>query len=180
MVRYCDLFYTFFKIGGFTIGGGYAMIPLMEREIVDRHEWLSKEDFMDQLSLAQSMPGIFAVNMATSVGYRLKGVPGSVVSVVANVLMPIIIILMLAIFFNSFRQNVWVEKVFMGVRPAVVALIAAPVYRMAVTAGLTIKTVWIPVLAGVLICLFDVSPIWVVLMAIVLGFLVRFFKGKVD
>lgn len=178
MVRYCDLFYTFFKIGGFTIGGGYAMIPLMEREIVDHHEWLSKEEFMDQLSLAQSMPGIFAVNMATSVGYRLRGIGGSVVSVVANVFLPIFVILMLAIFFNTFRHNEWVEKVFMGVRPAVVALIAAPVYRMAVTAGLTLKTVWIPILAGVLICLFNVSPIWVVLLAIVLGLAVRFIKER--
>lgn len=178
MVRYCDLFYTFFKIGGFTIGGGYAMIPLMEREIVDSHGWLSKEEFMDQLSLAQSMPGIFAVNMATSVGYRLKGVCGSIVSVVANVFLPIFVILMLAIFFNTFRDNIWVEKVFMGVRPAVVALIAAPVYRMAVTAGLSIRTIWIPLLAGILICLFGVSPIWVVLLAIVLGFCVRFIKER--
>lgn len=177
MVRYCELFYTFFKIGGFTIGGGYAMIPLMEQELVDRHAWLSREEFMDQLSVAQSMPGVFAVNMATSVGYRLRGVGGSIVSIAANIMLPVIVILLLALFFRSFRDNLVVVRIFMGIRPAVVALIAAPVFRMARTAGLSLKTIWIPLLAACLICIWGVSPVWVVLASILLGLLVRMVKG---
>ena len=71
MVKYCELFWSFFKIGTFTIGGGYAMVPLMEQELVDKKAWMSREEFLDQLALSQSMPGVLAVNMATGIGYRL-------------------------------------------------------------------------------------------------------------
>lgn len=163
------LFWSFLKIGTFTIGGGYAMIPLMEKELVDRHGWLSKEEFLDLLSLSQAMPGIFAANMASSVGQRLRGWQGAVISVLGNIFMPILIILLLAVFFRYFAGNHIVDSIFKGVRPAVVALIAAPVFKMAKTAGITWKTLWIPVLATVLIACLGVSPIWVVLAAIVGG-----------
>ena len=101
MARLHELFWSFFKIGAFTIGGGYAMIPLMEQEIVDRRKWLGKEEFMDVMSLAQSMPGIFAVNMATNVGYKTRGAFGAIVAVLGNVLMPIFMILALRSFFQS-------------------------------------------------------------------------------
>ena len=78
MVKYCELFYSFLKIGTFTVGGGYAMIPLMEEELVDKRQWMSREEFLDQLALSQSMPGVLAVNMATGLGYRLRGMWGAV------------------------------------------------------------------------------------------------------
>ena len=102
MTKLHELFWTFFKIGAFTIGGGYAMIPLMEQEIVDKRKWLNKEEFMDTMSLAQSMPGVFAVNMATNVGFRTRGFAGAFTAIMGNVLMPRLLILLLAIFFRQF------------------------------------------------------------------------------
>ena len=171
MVKYCDIFWSFIKVGAFTIGGGYAMIPLMQRELVTRHGWLSDEDFMDEVALSQAMPGVFAVNMASMTGYRLRGVRGAVVATVGNVLMPIVFILALAVFFRTFRDNPVVERIFMGLRPAVVALVAAPVFTMARSAKVTWSNVWIPVASVLLIWLFGVSPIVVVLAAALLGYL---------
>lgn len=171
MVKYCELFVSFFKIGTFTIGGGYAMIPLMEQEVVDKRGWLSREDFLDQLALSQTMPGMLAVNMATGVGYRLRGVRGAVSAILGNVLVPILVIILLATVFRHFRDNVWVERFFMGVRPAVVALIAAPVFRLAQAAEIGWRNCWIPIVSALLIWLWGVSPIWVVLAAAAAGFL---------
>lgn len=171
MVKYCELFYSFFKIGTFTIGGGYAMIPLMEQELVDRRHWMSREEFLDQLALSQSMPGVLAVNMATGLGYRLRGFWGALSAIAGNIVMPILFIVLLAMLFRHFRGNALVERFFMGVRPAVVALIAAPVFRLAQSARIGWSTCWIPILSALLIWLFDVSPILVILAAVVGGFL---------
>ena len=171
MVRLSQLFWSFFKIGTFTIGGGYAMIPLMEKELVDRRGWLSKEDFLDVLSVAQALPGIFAANMATEIGSRLRGVRGAVTAVVGNVLMPVLFILALAMFFREFRDNPVVESIFRGIRPAVVALIAAPVFKMAKVAKVSRRNFWIPLLAAVLIWAFGVSPVLVIVAAAAGGFL---------
>ena len=165
MTKLYELFWTFFKIGAFTIGGGYAMIPLMERELVERRKWMSKEEFMDTMSLAQSMPGVFAVNMATTVGYRTRMLIGAVVAVLGNVLMPILLILALAMFFRQFSDNQVVECIFMGIRPAVVALIAVPVFNMAKTAKISWSNFWIPVAAAMLIWLLGVSPVIIILVA---------------
>ena len=170
MARYRDLFYSFFKIGTFTIGGGYAMIPLMEDIIVDKRHWLDREEFMDILSVSQAMPGVFAVNMATNIGYKLKGVKGSVVAVVGNIIVPVAIILLLAMVFRQFRENQVVEAVFKGLRPAVVALIAAPVFKMAKTARISWQNCWIPILSALLIWLMGVSPVIVILVAAIGGF----------
>lgn len=146
------------------------MIPLMEQEIVDRRGWLSREEFLNQLALSQSMPGVLAVNMATGLGYRLRGLRGAFSAIAGNVVMPVLFIITLAMLFRHFRDNPFVERFFMGVRPAVVALIAAPVFRLAQSAKVTWATCWIPILAALLIWLFDVSPILVILAAVVLGF----------
>lgn len=146
------------------------MIPLMEQEIVDRRGWLSREEFLNQLALSQSMPGVLAVNMATGLGYRLRGLRGAFSAIAGNIVMPVLFIITLAMLFRHFRDNPYVERFFMGVRPAVVALIAAPVFRLAQSAKVTWATCWIPILAALLIWLFDVSPILVILAAVVLGF----------
>ena len=132
-----QLFWSFFKIGTFTLGGGYAMIPLMEKELVDRHGWITNDEFMEIITLSQTMPGIFAANMATHIGWKLRGVPGAVISVLGNILVPILIILGLAAGLHYLQGNTIVEAIFKGVRPVVVALIAAPVFRMAKTAHIS-------------------------------------------
>ena len=112
---YWTLFLTFVKIGTFTIGGGYAMLPLIQREVVDKG-WLSKEDFIDLFSVAQSLPGIFAVNISIFVGYKLKKVPGGIVCALGSILPSFFIILAIALFFTHVQDNVWVEKAFKGYR----------------------------------------------------------------
>lgn len=174
-----QLFWSFFKIGTFTIGGGYAMIPLMEKELVDRHRWLTAEEFMEILALSQTMPGIFAANMAAHVGWRLRGILGAVVSVIGNILMPILIILALAMGLRYVQGSPVVEAIFKGVRPVVVALIAAPVFRMAKTVHITRYNFWIPLLAALLIWLLGVSPIWIIVVTGIGGFLYgKFVEGK--
>lgn len=100
----------------FTIGGGYAMIPLIEREVVNRG-WLDKQDFMDLFAMTQSLPGIFAVNISIFVGYKLKKVTGSIVCAGGTILPSFCIILAIALFFNHFQDNIWVMKIFNGIRP---------------------------------------------------------------
>jgi chromate transporter len=179
-VKYCELFATFFKIGTFTIGGGYAMIPLIQREVVERRKWLSEGEMLDAIALSQTMPGILAANIAALVGQRLRGTKGALTAVIGNILMPIVFILLIALFFRQFKDNPTVEAIFMGIRPAVVALIAAPVFTLARKAGVTLKTVWIPVLAALLIWLLGVSPVLVILAALVIGYLYSKMKGTAN
>jgi chromate transporter len=161
---YATLFLTFLRIGAFTIGGGYAMLPLIEREVVGRR-WMSREDFFDLFAVSQSMPGIFAVNISIFLGYRLKKIPGSLVCASGVILPSFLIILGIALFFTQMRDNAWVESAFKGLRPAVVALIAAPCLAAARSVGLTWKTALISVAAAALIWLLGVSPVYVILAA---------------
>ena len=165
---YIEGFRTCFKIGLFTLGGGYAMIPIMQREVVDRHKWLSEEDFLDIISLSQALPGVFAVNMSAYIGHRLKGVLGAILFALGTVLPSFIIILLIALCFHNYSQWHWLEAIFKGVRPAVVALIAVPCVRMWKTAGIKLTTVWVPVLTALLIWLVGISPVWII-VAVVVG-----------
>lgn len=166
-----QLFRIFFKIGVTTIGGGYAMIPMMEHEIVKRTGWLTQEEFLDILAVAQATPGIFAVDMAGHIGHKLGGLRGALIASIANVLPSFVIILILATFFQQFKELTLVQNAFRAIRPVVVALIAAPVFSMARSASLSRYTIWIPVLAAILIYFFDVSPVYIILIAGVAGWL---------
>ena len=162
-----DLFITFFKIGLFTIGGGYAMIPLLQREVVERKGWLSSEDFLDLMAIAQSAPGVFVVNMSIFVGYRMRGKRGSVACALGAAMPSIIIILAIALFVGNYKDNPVVENVFKGIRPAVIALILTPTIRLASKAGLNKWNWWVPVATALLIWWMGVSPVWIILAAIV-------------
>lgn len=165
------MFWTFAKIGAFTLGGGYAMVPIMEKEVVDKHGWLSRDEFMDILIVAQSTPGLFAINIASHIGNKSRGVWGGIVGTLGVATPSIVAILLIAMFFQAFKDNIYIEKIFMGVRPAVVALIAAPCFSMARTANINLSNIWIPVVACLLISLFDVSPIWIIIVAGLAGFI---------
>lgn len=163
------LFLSFMKIGAFTIGGGYAMLPVIEAEVVTKHKWVTAEDFLDMVVLAQTAPGILAMNISILVGEKIAGKRGAFVSALGAGLPSFIVILIFAIFLNQFQDNEYVSKVFRAVRPAVIALIAVPVFKLAKTAKITLKTIWIPILVALLIWLLGVSPIWVILVAIISG-----------
>ena len=173
------LFSTFSKIGLFTIGGGYAMIPLIERDVVERNRWVEKEEFLDLLAVAQSSPGVFAVNIAIFIGYKIRGVRGAVAASLGSILPSVVCILLIALFFQNFRHYKVVENIFLGLRPAVVALIAAPVFSVARSAKITRTIVWIPLLSALLIVAFGVSPIYIILAAGVGGFVYGKIKGRV-
>ncbi|MCQ2325704.1 MAG: chromate transporter [Paludibacteraceae bacterium] len=128
---FIQLFWTYLKIGTFTIGGGYAMLPLIEREVVDKHHWIDAKEFVNMIALAQAAPGLIAVNSAIFIGWKIYGWKGIVATVLGAVLPSFVIILLVAVLFKEIQHNPTVEAIFKGVRPAVVALIAAAVIRMA-------------------------------------------------
>ncbi len=168
---YIELFGIFSKIGAFTIGGGYAMVPLIENELVTKRAWLSREDFLDLLAVAQSAPGVLAVNFAIFIGYKLRGIRGSIVTTLGSVLPSFVTVLLIALFFHRFKDNDTVERIFKGIRPAVVALIASPVFTLARSARINLRTIWIPVASALLIWLLGFSPIWIIIAAGTGGFL---------
>jgi chromate transporter len=176
MNLYGQLFYTFTKIGAFTIGGGYAMLPLIEKEIVERKHWIEPKEFVDAVAISQSFPGILAVNISIFVGYKLKGYLGSIAATLGSILPSFLIILLIAMFFKQFDENIYVVKIFKAIRPAVVALIAVPVFTTAKSIGINLKTIVIPVAAAVLIWYWGVSPVYIVLAAAAIGICVKQLK----
>ena len=168
---YWESFKTFFRIGLFTLGGGYAMIPLIEEEVVNRKRWVSKDEMLDLIAIAQSCPGVFAINIAIFIGYRLNKVRGAVATALGTALPSFLIILLIAVFFQQFQDNRIVAAMFKGIRPAVVALIAVPTFNLAKQARLNRFTLWIPVVSALLIWLLGVSPIWIIIAAGIGGYI---------
>lgn len=168
---YWNLFLTFVKIGAFTLGGGYAMLALVEKAVVDEKKWIEEKDFWNMITLVQSLPGVFAVNTALYVGYRIKGIKAALVAMLGASLPSITIIIVLAIFFSNFWENEIVKAIFAGIRPCVVALILAPSVKMVKSIGIGIKSMWIPLLAIIAVCVFYVSPVIVIIIAALGGLL---------
>ena len=169
-MKYLLLFMTFAKIGMFTIGGGYAMIPLIEREIVKKR-WMSKEDFMEMFAFTQSLPGVFAFNISIFVGYKLHKVKGSLVCALATILPSFVIMMLIAMFFAHFQDNQVMIRIFNGIRPAVVALIVIPCISAARALKLKYWQLVLPAIATILIWQFGLSPVYIVLAGIAGGML---------
>ena len=147
------------------------MVPLIEEEIVKKKKWLNQEDFIDLLAISQSVPGVFAVNFSIFIGYKLKRFPGALALALGAILPSFLIILAIALFFHQFKEYEAVENVFKGIRPAVVALIAAPTFSMAKSAKINRYNVWIPVVSALLIWLVGVSPVYIIVLAGLGGFI---------
>ena len=166
-----EAFITFFKIGMFTLGGGYAMIPIIETEVVDKHRWISKEEFLDLIAIAQSCPGVFAINISTFIGYKLMKRRGAITCALGTALPSFLIILLIAMFFHQFQNNPVVAAIFRGIRPAVVALIAVPTFNLAKSAKISWVNCWIPIGGALLIWLMGISPIFIILAAAIGGWI---------
>lgn len=174
---YKESFATFFKIGMFTFGGGYAMIDIIEKEVVDRHHWITHEDMIDLIAIAQSCPGVFAINISTFIGYKMRGTRGALCTSLATALPSFLIILLIAMFFHQFEDNRVVAAMFRGIRPAVVALIAVPTFNLARSAKICWANCWIPIAGAIAIWAFGVSPIAIIIIAGIGGYLYgRFIK----
>lgn len=165
------MFKTFFKIGAFTLGGGYAMIPIIENEVVEKHQWVNRDEFLDLIAVAQSCPGVFAINISIFIGYKLQKMRGALSACLGTALPSFLIILLIALFFHSFMDVPWVAAMFRGIRPAVVALIAVPTFKLAKTAGISLVNCWIPILSAVLIWALGVNPIYIIMAAALGGYL---------
>lgn len=154
------------------------MVPLIETELVNKRKWIGKDEFIDMLALTQSVPGIFAVNIAIFIGYKLRKFKGSLAMALGTILPSFLIILAIALFFQQFKQYQVVENIFKGIRPAVVALIAAPTFSMAKSAKISRYNIWIPVVSALLIWLLGVSPVYIIILAGVGGYFYGKYKHK--
>lgn len=161
------LFWSFFKIGLFTFGGGYAMIPIIEREIIDKRGWIEKKDFLELLTLAQSAPGPIALNSSVFVGYKIHGYSGALAAILGVIIPSFVIIIIVATFFADIRTNPVVDAAFKGMRPVVVALIIAPI------AGLVKGMKWwmlaLAAVIAVVVWYFGFSPIYLLLASAAIG-----------
>lgn len=172
------LFSTFFKIGTFTFGGGYAMLPLIEQEVVHKQQWLNTEEYTEMLSLVQTAPGPISINSAVFIGYKLHRWQGALSCLLGVILPSFIIILLIAVAFTEINSNPIVERIFKGIRPAVVALIAVPVIRMIQREKLHWTSGLIALLSIILVWLLGCSPVWVVLGAIIYGIVKEYLTTK--
>ena len=165
MISYWQIFKVFAKIGAFTIGGGIPMIAAIKTELVER-KWLNDEDFIDIITLAQTAPGLFAVNISILTGHRLRGTKGSVVATIASCLPPFLIILAVAMFFTAFQDNEYVLRAFKGIRPVVVALIGVPMIDMIKATKMRWWSWMIVISSMTLVCFLKVSPIYILICVI--------------
>ncbi len=174
--KYSTLFTSFLKIGLFTIGGGYAMIPLIQREVVDNKKWIEKGDFIGLLTIAQSVPGPIALNSAAFVGYKSRGYLGALVALLGIVVPAFTVIFTVALFFSTIRENAIVEAAFRAMRPVVVALILAP--TISLMKGLSPLMVGLTILSMVLLSLHLASPALLILSSILIAILWTYKVGK--
>ena len=166
MVKLWEIFFVFAKIGAFTIGGGYAMIPIIRDELI-RRNWIPEDEIIDIIALAQSAPGLLAVNISIFAGHRLRGTVGSIVATLGSILPSFLIILAIAMAFSGYQDNPVVIRIFKGIRPVVVALIAVPMLNMAKTAN---RKWWAWLLSGAtlaLVAFMKISPIYILLTVII-------------
>lgn len=178
MRLYFDLLTTFLKIGSFTLGGGYAMLALVEQAVVRQKKWIDEDEFWKMITIVQSLPGVFAVNTALYVGYRIAGKAGAAVSFLGAVLPSLIIIGAISTCFQEFRENETVMKIFAGIRPCVVALILAPSVKMFIKSKLSWKFLPIPILVAAAVVFLKMSPVYIIMATIIFAIAWEYWKFK--
>lgn len=176
MNRYFELFCSFFKIGIFTFGGGYAMIPIIQAEVITRKGWIKEQEFLDLLTLAQSAPGPISLNTAVFVGYKMYGYRGALSALTGVVLPSFCILLLVAIFFSQIRQNPIVDAAFRGMQPIVVAIMLAPI--LGFTKGMHWTLIALAAAITLAIWYFGFSPIYLLIAGAVAGLVWAATRGK--
>ncbi len=172
------MFITFFKIGSFTFGGGYAMIPLIEREVVDTNHWISKDEFIDVIAISQSFPGALAINSCTFIGYKIGGVTGGILGLLGVGLPSFLIILVIAVAFSKFRDMYLVELIFNGINAAVPLLILVGVNSLAQVLPKTVTNIILVLVTIILNAFLDVNPVYIILAAAIYGVIVNRKEAK--
>ena len=178
MNQYLDLFLTFAKVGVMTFGGGYAMLPILQREVVERKDWVTEEELMDYFAIGQCTPGIIAVNTATFIGQKLKGVAGGILATLGVVFPSLVIISLLAGVIEAFSHIAWVQHAFGGIRICVCVLILNAVVKLLKKA--VVDKVTLAIFAVVMLGAYftSVSPVVFVLIAAVIGIALKTMGGK--
>ncbi|MFA5100449.1 MAG: chromate transporter [Candidatus Omnitrophota bacterium] len=178
MKKYLDLFLVFFKVSLFTIGGGLAMLPFIEREVTEKNNWIPKDEFLDIFGISQSMPGVMILNVSTTIGFKIAGGRGAVSAALGTALAPFLCILMVAWFFLGIKDNPEVAKIFAGVRPAVMALVVIPVITLSRAAKIQGAVVLVPFAVAFAIGVLSIHPAYVILAGVVITMALVFLKRK--
>lgn len=173
------MFWAFFKIGAFTLGGGFAMIPLMKVEMVDKQKWIKEEEFLDIIAITQSAPGAVAINSSIYIGYELAGFLGSCIATLGTVLPSFLIILFIVLFYTDISSNTYVRKAFRGIYPAIVVLIMSAAVNLRKAAFKHTYGIIISACALIALLVFDIHPIIVIIVAGLTGFFIHE-KGAQD
>ena len=182
---YWQIFFTFFKLGIFTLGGGTAMIPLMESIMVDKKGWLSRDEVLDCISISQGLPGVIAVNMATYIGYKKKGFTGALAATLGVLLPSYIVIILVITVLKPYIHNSYVRGAFRGMLPVIVGLILATAVKLWKSSIKTILQGCALVLTIFVVIFLKVNPVWIIIAALIYGFALgiwtqRELRKKVD
>lgn len=164
------IFWSFFKIGALLFGGGYAMLPLLEREVTEHRKWCTKEEMVDTFALAQLIPGVVAINTSMFVGHRLRGWRGTIAAMLGIITVPIIVILAYAAAFDYFREAQWLAHATAGLRPAVAGMMLGMAYTLFRRTGTTVLGVGVTVVVAFLVLGLGISAVQVIITGVVLGF----------
>ena len=173
-----DLFFTFCRIGGLTFGGGYAMLPIIQKEIVEEKKWATEEEVLDYYAVGQCTPGIIAANTATFIGYKVHGIIGAIVATLGVVFPSLIIITIIAALLKNFANYSIVQHAFSGIRVVVIALIVSAILKLAKTSIKNSTTLIIAIIAFILVAFVNLSPIYIVIAAACIGLILKFIRGR--
>ena len=176
-ISYFSIFYIFFKIALFTLGGGYVMLPIMRDEIVNKRKWLNDEEMVDIFAISNSVPGIIAVNTAMQIGYRIKGILGAFVCILAIITPSFFIILFVFTFLNDIKDSIVVKKIFLGIRSGVTALIIIAGIKLAKKSIKNKIQISISLISFLMIVIFSVNPIYVIIGGAITGLIVFYILG---
>ncbi len=173
MNQLLELFLVFFKMGSFTFGGGYAMLPIIQEEIVNKRNWATDEEILDYYAIGQSTPGIIAVNTATFIGYNRMGIIGGIIATLGVVSPSIILITIIAAFFKNFQDYALIQNAFGGIRVVVAALILNAVIRMYKDSVKDWVGILLFIASFLLLVFLDITPIIVIVVSSIIG-IIRF------
>lgn len=176
---YLDIYKTFFKLGCFSFGGGYAMLSLIEREVVGEKKWVDKEKIVDIFAVAGSLPGAIALNASAFAGYSIAKVPGAIVALLGNLTPSVMIVLTLAILMQEFGENVYVQAAFNGIRPAIIGLIAYAAFKIAKTAIKDYICAIIAVIVFISATFFHIPPIPLIVFGAIAGITITLTKASI-
>ena len=167
-----NLFWAFIKVGSLSFGGAYSLLPIIEKEVVKNHQWLSNDEFLRVLGMVEIFPGAISIKFATYTGYKIAGILGAIAANIGNIFTPAILILFSAYIYEIYEKNVLVTKAFDGIKYAIIGMIAAIMYQYAIKNGSHWQEFVLLAIGASMILLFKLHPAYVVLIAAVIGILI--------